>query len=73
MAFISRDLSVLAYADGYTLWHYTTEDAVRAVRHAGYFDEARDIFRNQDRIEVIAGDGDFDARLCTIGRVKLRR
>ncbi len=73
MAFVSRDLSVLAYADGYTFWHYSTEDSVREVRNPGYFDAARDIFRNNDRIEVIAGNGDFDARICTIGQVRLRR
>ena len=27
MAFESKDLSVLAYANNFTLWHYTTIDA----------------------------------------------
>lgn len=27
MSFITSDLSVLAYANNFTLWHYTTEDA----------------------------------------------
>ena len=27
MAFESKDLSVLAYATNFTLWHYTTIDA----------------------------------------------
>ena len=26
MAYLSKNLSVLAYANGFTLWHYTTAD-----------------------------------------------
>lgn len=28
MSFIARDLSVLAYANGFTLWHYRTRDSL---------------------------------------------
>ena len=31
MAYQSKDLSVLAYANGFTLWHYATADAATAV------------------------------------------
>ena len=48
MAFIATDLSVLAYANHFTLWHYTTEDA--AVTGAGYFDRAVDMLRANDLI-----------------------
>ena len=37
MAFKSKDLSVLAYANGFTLWHYTTVDPATDVDTAGYF------------------------------------
>ncbi len=30
MAFQTKDLSVLAYANGFTLWHYTTDDPADA-------------------------------------------
>jgi hypothetical protein len=40
MAYQARDLSVLSYANGFTLWHYTTEDSAEAVAAAGYFDDA---------------------------------
>ncbi len=73
MAFSHQDLTVLAYADGYTLWSYSTDDSVSEVRQRGYFEEARDLFRTNDRIEVLADDGDFDARISTIGRVRLKR
>ncbi len=73
MPFHHQDLSVLAYADGYTLWHYSTEDSVTEVSASGYFDTARDLFRTNDRIEIIACDGDFDARISTLGRVRLKK
>ena len=53
MAFKSRELSVLAYANGFTLWHYRTEDALEAVVDAaGYFDSACDMLRGGDQIIV---------------------
>ncbi len=48
MAYTSSDLSVLAYANNFTLWHYTTIDA--AVTTAGYFDKAVDMIRVNDLI-----------------------
>lgn len=71
--FSHQDLTVLAYADGYTLWSYSTDDSVFETSRPGYFDDARDLFRTNDRIEVLAGDGDFDARISTIGRVRLKK
>ena len=59
MAFKSRELSVLAYANGFTLWHYRTEDALEAVADAaGYFDSACDMLRGGDQIIVnLLGQG----------------
>jgi hypothetical protein len=37
MPFLSKDLSVLAYANNFTLWHYTTPDIQTVVTTAGYF------------------------------------
>lgn len=48
MAFQSNDLSVLAYANNFTLWHYATAD--NAVDGAGYFDGAIDMLRTNDLI-----------------------
>lgn len=50
MAYQSKDLSVLAYANGFTLWHYTTGDAATAVDTAGYFNAAADMLRAGDII-----------------------
>ncbi len=48
MAFIASDLSVLAYANNFTLWHYTTIDS--SVTTAGYFNKAVDMLRVNDLI-----------------------
>lgn len=50
MAFDATDLSVLAYANGFTLWHFTTIDA--DVTAAGYFDSAAHMLRTGDIIIV---------------------
>lgn len=48
MAFLASDLSVLAYANNFTLWHYTSEDA--SVTTSNYFDKAVDMLRVNDLI-----------------------
>ncbi len=48
MAFASKDLSVLAYANNFTLWHYTTFDS--AVTGGGYFNTAAAMLRVNDLI-----------------------
>lgn len=50
MAFQSKDLSVLAYANGFTLWHYTTADLATDVDTAGYFNSATDMVRVGDMV-----------------------
>jgi hypothetical protein len=50
MAYVSKDLSVLAYANGFTLWHYTTADVAADVDTAGYFNSASDMLRVGDII-----------------------
>lgn len=50
MAYLSKDLSVLAYANGFTLWHYLTADTADTVDNAGYFNSACDMLRAGDII-----------------------
>jgi hypothetical protein len=50
MAYLSKNLSVLAYANGFTLWHYTTADTAASVDSAGYFNAAADMLRVGDII-----------------------
>lgn len=60
MTFKTSDLSVLAYANNFTLWHYTTEDD--AITTMGYFDKAADMLRVND---LIIANVDTDGSTAT--------
>ncbi|MBF0093252.1 MAG: hypothetical protein HQL33_01550 [Alphaproteobacteria bacterium] len=55
MAYLSKNLSVLAYANGFTLWHYATADTAATVDTSGYFNAASDMLRAGD---IIIGNVD---------------
>ena len=58
MSFAPRNLSVLAYANGFTLWHYRTQgDALLCVEAPGYFDDAVDMLASGDMLLVSAPEG----------------
>ena len=57
MAFDSKNLSVLAYANGFTLWHYTTTDIATVVDTAGYFNAAEYMLRVGDMVLANADTG----------------
>jgi hypothetical protein len=58
MAFALRNLSVLAYANGFTLWHYkSAADAPAAVAAPGYFNDAGDMLTAGDFVMVSAPTG----------------
>ena len=50
MSMNSKNLSVLAYANGFTLWHYRTEDVKTSVIADGYFNPVQNIFNVGDAI-----------------------
>ncbi len=58
MAFAIRNLSVLAYTNGFTLWHYkAAHDRLEQVTHEGFFEEAAELLVAGDIVMVSAGDG----------------
>ncbi len=58
MPFSLRNLSVLAYANGFTLWHYKAGDAALAAVHApGFFAAAEDMLATGDMLMISAADG----------------
>jgi hypothetical protein len=57
MAFALRNLSVLAYAQGFTLWHYKADDALESVASSGFFDQAVDMVSPGDMMMVSAKNG----------------
>lgn len=62
MALKSKDLSVLAYANGFTLWHYTTTDTAATMDTVGYFNDVA----NQLRVgDIVIGNTETDATAKT--------
>ena len=64
MAFAVRNLSVLAYANGFTLWHYKAgQDPLSLVSAPDFFAPASDLFTQGDIVMLSAADG---ARILSI-------
>ena len=50
MAFVIRNLSVLAYANGFTLWHYKAgRDPLSHVQTVDFFADAADMLSEGDK------------------------
>ncbi len=65
MAFAIRNLSVLAYANGFTLWHYRADaDLLEDVGTPDFFAAAADMLAAGDIVMVSATDG---ARILCVG------
>jgi len=58
MSFAIRNLSVLAYAQGFTLWHYRAgAGRLDDIGAEGFFDAASDMFAVGDMLMISAIDG----------------
>ena len=57
MAYDTTNLSVVGYANGFTLWHYATSDALNDVQSAGHFDAAHRLLRPGDQMTLHTDDG----------------
>lgn len=55
MSFDSKNFSVMAYANGFTLWNYTTANELTAVKGEGYFNDIAPFARIGDMILTVAG------------------
>jgi hypothetical protein len=62
--FVIHNLSVLAYAQGFTLWHYRPVGPVNDALAPLFFDSARDIFAIGDRIQVSGATGAVDLHVA---------
>lgn len=58
MAFAIRNLSVLAYANGFTFWHYKAgQNSLGNVAQPSFFSDAADVLASGDVIIISATDG----------------
>ena len=68
MAFAVRHMSVLAYAQGFTLWHYKAgSDRLEDVAAGGFFADAADMLAGGDMVMVSAADGGRVVCVAPIG------
>lgn len=57
MSYNSKNFSVMAYANGFTLWNYATSDTLAVVKGSGYFNEIAPFARVGDMVLVNADTG----------------
>jgi hypothetical protein len=69
MAFTLRNLSVLAYANGFTLWHYKAgnDNFVQAMG-PGYFADAADLLCAGDMVMLTGTEGGRIASIAGEGK-----
>jgi len=69
MAFSLRNLSVLAYANGFTLWHYKAgNDNFTHAAETGYFADAADLLAAGDMVMLTGDEGGRIATIAGAGR-----
>lgn len=56
MAFNHRNWSVIAYANGFTLWYYKTEDYLEDIKDGYFTKNALDLMNVGDIMIINAGD-----------------
>lgn len=65
MAFKNLDLSVIAFANGFTLWHYSTKDSSEEVLKPGYFNPTKHLVENGD-IFILTMSGETVMKMAKI-------
>ncbi len=56
MAFQNKNLSVIAYANGFTLWHYVENATLATITASGYFNSVGTLMNGGDIIIINASD-----------------
>lgn len=70
MSMDSKNLSVLAYSNGFTLWHYKTNDTKTVVAGKGYFNKVSNIFNLGDVIFTSIGEETKEFVMYVVSSVK---
>ncbi|MBR5625535.1 MAG: hypothetical protein IKW67_02030 [Alphaproteobacteria bacterium] len=56
MAFQNKNLSVIAYANGFTLWHYSAPETLATISANGYFNSVKTLMNIGDIIIINGSD-----------------
>ena len=57
MAFQNKNLSVIAYANGFTLWHYKENATLATITASGYFANVKSLMNSGDIILINGSNG----------------
>ena len=57
MAFQNKNLSVIAYANGFTLWHYKENATLATITASGYFSSVKTLMNTGDIILINGSNG----------------
>ena len=57
MAFQNKNLSVIAYANGFTLWHYKANETLTAITTSGYFSPVSSLMKTGDIMLINGSNG----------------
>ena len=57
MAFQNKNLSVIAYANGFTLWHYKEDATLATITASGYFANVKSLMNTGDIILINGSNG----------------
>jgi outer membrane protein assembly factor BamA len=56
MAFQNKNLSVIAYANGFTLWHYAGSETLATISATGYFNSVKSLMNAGDVVIINGSD-----------------
>ena len=65
MAFQNKNLSVIAYANGFTLWHYKEDATLATITASDYFLSVRSLMNTGDII-LINGSDDTSIQVIAV-------
>ena len=71
MAFQNKNLSVIAYANGFTLGHYSANETLTAITTAGYFDGVKTLMNTGDIVIINASDNTSIKKVAVSGNVSV--
>lgn len=66
MNFVNTELSVLAYANNFTMWHYNHEGSHEDISKDNFFLKANDMLRKGDLIIINCKDANTSAWVTTV-------
>ena len=67
--FVIRNLSVLAYAQGFTSWHYRQRGPLADTLAPGFFNSVADRFEKGDMMMISAADGGAHVFVSAVDKV----